>query len=72
MMPSALGSCLFNNVSFLSKFINVMSSMNGFAYTAQVQWLVNLVVMSVSILSALGLNYKYIPSHASILYGFKC
>ena len=47
-----MGSCLFNNVSFLSYFLTLMPSVNG--------WSVNLVIMSVFILCELGLNYIYI------------
>ena len=47
-----MGSCLFNNVSFLSYFLTLMPSVNG--------WSVNFVIMSVFILSELDLNYIYI------------
>ena len=55
----ALGSCLFDNVSFLSYFLTLTPSMNDFAELPATR-LVNLIGMPVFILSEFIILYIYI------------
>ena len=48
-----MGFCTFNNVLFLSYFLSLTPSMNGFVKLPLTHCLVNLIVMSVFILSEL-------------------